>query len=266
MRNLFQFISKNHVLLLFIVLELVAFLMIVQNNSFQRTAFLNSTNGLTSNIFRTITTWQDYWSLKSTNHQLTLENATLKMLISMSGTNDSISSILPNRYISAMVINNSVAKRNNYLTLDKGRKHGVRKGMGVVTSNGVVGIVKEVSHHFCSVLSVLHAKAKTSVVLQKSNYFGSLEWQGHHYKKGVVKDIPSHVELSIGDTITSSGYSSIYPANIPVGTIHKIHTKPNQNFHLIDIKFIEDYKQLKYVYITQGMLHEEQKNLEEDNE
>ena len=98
--------------------------MIVQNNSFQRTAFLNSTNGLTANIFRTITTWQDYWSLKSTNHQLTLENATLKMLISKSGTNDSISSILPNRYISAMVINNSVAKRNNYLTLDKGRKHG----------------------------------------------------------------------------------------------------------------------------------------------
>ena len=130
MRNLFQFISKNHVLLLFIVLELLAFLMIVQNNSFQRTAFLNSTNGLTSNIFRTITTWQDYWSLKSTNHQLTLENATLKMLISMSGTNDSISSILPNRYISAMVINNSVAKRNNYLTLDKGESTVYEKGWG----------------------------------------------------------------------------------------------------------------------------------------
>lgn len=266
MRNLLQFISKNHVLLLFILLELCAFLMIVQNNHFQRAAFINSTNGITANTFQTLNNWQNYFSLKSANEQLALENAKLQTLLSHKGANDTIASILPKQYIPAMVINNSVAKRNNYLTLDKGKSHGVKKGMGVVTSNGVIGIVKEVSEHFSSVLSVLHGKSKTSVVLQHSNYFGSLEWKGANYQNAVVNDIPSHVELNIGDTIISSGYSSIYPANIPIGTISKINTKPHKNFHQIDIQFLEDFKQLKYVYITQGVLNKEMQQLQSNNE
>lgn len=266
MRNLLQFISKNHVLLLFILLEMCAFLMIVQNNHFQRAAFINSTNGLTANTFQTLSNWENYFSLKTANEQLALENAKLQTLLSYKGINDTIASVLPKRYIPAMIINNSIAKRNNYLTLDKGTKHGVEKGMGVVTPNGVVGIIKEVSEHFSSVLSVLHGKSKTSVVLQHSHYFGSLEWKGGNYQNAIVNDIPSHVELNIGDTIISSGYSSIYPADIPIGTISRINTKKNKNFHLIDIQFLEDFKQLKYVYITEGVLSSEVKELENNNE
>lgn len=266
MRNLLQFISKNHVLLLFILLELCAFLMIVQNNHFQRAAFINSTNGVTANTFQTLSNWKNYFSLKSANEQLALENAKLQTLLSYKGANDTIASVLPKQYIPAMVINNSVAKRNNYLTLDKGAKHGVEKGMGVVTPSGVVGIIKEVSEHFSSVLSVLHGKSKTSVVLQHSHYFGSLEWKGGNYQNAVVNDIPSHVELNIGDTIISSGYSSIYPADIPIGTISRINTKPHKNFHQIDIQFLEDFKQLKYVYITEGVLSNEVQELENNNE
>lgn len=266
MRNLLEFISKNHVLLLFILLELCAFLMIVQNNHFQRAAFINSTNGITGKTFQTLNNWQNYFSLKSANEQLALENAKLQTLLSHKGSNDTIASILPKQYIPAMVINNSVAKRNNYLTLDKGKSHGVKKGMGVITSNGLIGIVKEVSEHFSSVLSVLHGKSKTSVVLQYSNYFGSLEWKGTNYQNAVVNDIPSHVDLNIGDTIISSGYSSIYPANIPIGTISEINTKPHKNFHQINIQFLEDFKQLKYVYITQGLLNKEMQQLQINNE
>ena len=266
MRNLLQFISKNHVLLLFILLELCAFLMIVQNNHFQRAAFINSTNGVTANTFQTLSNWKNYFSLKSANEQLALENAKLQTLLSQKGVNDTIASILPKRYIPAMIINNSIAKRNNYLTLDKGAKHGVKKGMGVVTPNGVIGIIKEVSEHFSSVLSVLHAKSKTSVMLLHSHYFGSLEWKGGNYQSAVVNDIPSHVELKIGDTIISSGYSSIYPSDILIGTISKINTKPHKNFHQIDIQFLEDFKQLKYVSITQGALSNEIQRLEKNND
>ena len=266
MRNLLQFISKNHVLLLFILLEMCAFLMIVQNNHFQRAAFINSTNGLTANTFQTLSNWENYFSLKTANEQLALENAKLQTLLSYKGVNDTIASVLPKRYIPAMIINNSIAKRNTSLTLDQGTKHGVQKGRGVVTPNGVVGIIKEVSEHFSSVLSVLHGKSKTSVVLQHSHYFGSLEWKGGNYQNAIVNDIPSHVELNIGDTIISSGYSSIYPADIPIGTISRIYTKKNKNFHLIDIQFLEDFKQLKYVYITEGVLSSEVKELENNNE
>ena len=197
---------------------------------------------------------------------MALENAKLHTLLSYKGINDTIASVLPKKYIPAMVINNSIAKRNNYLTLDKGTKHGVEKGMGVVTSSGVVGIIKDVSEHFSSVLSILHGKSKTSVVLQHSHYFGSLEWNGGNYQNAVVNDIPSHVQLNIGDTIISSGYSSIYPADIPIGTISRINTKSNKNFHQIDIQFLEDFKQLKYVYITEGALSIEVQELENNNE
>ena len=266
MRNLLQFISKNHVLLLFILLELCAFLMIVQNNHFQRAAFINSTNAVTANTFQTLSNWKNYFSLKSANEQLALENAKLQTLLTYKEVNDTIASVLPKQYISAMVINNSVAKRNNYLTLDKGTKHGVEKGMGVVTQNGVVGIIKEVSEHFSSVLSVLHGKSKTSVVLKHSHYFGSLEWEGVNYQNAIVNDIPSHVELNIGDTIISSGYSSIYPANIPIGRISRINTKPHKNFHQIEIQFLEDFKKLKYVYIIEVILSNEVHELENNNE
>ena len=266
MRNLLQFISKNHVLLLFILLELCAFLMIVQNNHFQRAAFINSTNAVTANTFQTLSNWKNYFSLKSANEQLALENAKLQTLLTYKEVNDTIASVLPKQYISAMVINNSVAKRNNYLTLDKGTKHGVEKGMGVVTQNGVVGIIKEVSEHFSSVLSVLHGKSKTSVVLKHSHYFGSLEWEGVNYQNAIVNDIPPHVELNIGDTIISSGYSSIYPANIPIGRISRINTKPHKNFHQIEIQFLEDFKKLKYVYIIEVILSNEVHELENNNE
>ena len=126
MRNLLQFISKNHVLLLFIILELCAFLMIVQNNNFQRAAFINSTNGLTANTFQTFSNWKNYFSLKSANEQLALENAKLQTLLSYIEVSDTIASVLP-KYIPAMVINNSIAKRNNYLTIDKGTNMELKK-------------------------------------------------------------------------------------------------------------------------------------------
>lgn len=266
MRNLLQFISKRHVLLLFILLEFFSFLLIVQNNHFRRAAFINSTNGVTANAFSTVYHWQDYFSLKSANQELANENANLKSLLSQQNSNDSIASNYPHDYLPAVVINNSVAKRNNYLTLDKGSAHGVKKGMGVITTHGVIGIVKETSKHFSSVLSVLHSKSKVSVVLQKNHYFGSLEWKGYDYQKAIVKDIPSHVDLAIGDTVLTSGYSTIFPTQIPVGVISAVNTKPSKNFHDLELTFLEDFKQLKYVYITQSALNTEQNILETDNE
>ena len=127
MGNLLKFISKNHVLLLFILLEMCAFLMIIQNNHFQRAALINSTNGVTANTYQILSNWKNYFSLKSTNEQLALENAKLHTLLSYKGINDTIASVLPKKYIPAMVINNSIAKRNNYLTIDKGTNMELKK-------------------------------------------------------------------------------------------------------------------------------------------
>ncbi len=261
MRNLIELINKHNHFILFVLLELVAFSLVIQNNNFQKAAFINSTNGITSNGFKAISQLKYYLSLKRTNDLLLEENATLKSLLSYQNT-DTISSSKPYQFISAKVINNSVAKANNYLTIDKGRVDGVKKGMGVVTKNGVIGIVKDISNQYSSVISVLHSKSKVSIVLKKNNHFGSLQWDGKNYKKAKILDIPSHVGIRTGDTITTSGFSNIFPANIALGTISNINTQEDDKFHNVKMIFLQDFKQLKFVSICRFLNIEEVDSLD----
>ena len=252
MRNLIELINKHNHFILFFLLELIAFSLVIQNNNFQRAAFINSTNGITANGYKAISQLKYYLSLKTTNDLLLIENASLKSLLTYQ-KNDSISSAMPFHFIAARVVNLSVARANNYITLDKGKADGVRKGMGVVTQKGVIGIVKEVSTHFSSIISVLHSKSKVSIVVHKNNHFGSLQWDGKNYKRAKILDIPSHVDVEIGDTIITSGFSNIFPANIALGTISKINTQDDDKFHDIKMVFLEDFKELKFVTICHSI-------------
>jgi len=248
MRNLIELINKHNHVILFILLEISAIGLILQNNQFQRAAFINSTNGITAYWFFTISQIDDYFSLKRTNQLLLEENAKLKSLISHQ-RKDSISSTNPHNFIPARIINKSVARANNYLTLDKGYIDGVRKGMGVISNKGVIGIVKETSDHFSSVLSILHSQSKVSIVIKKNNHFGSLQWDGKNYKSAKINDIPSHVKLTKGDTIITSGFSYVYPSNTILGVISEVNTNEYDNFHDLKMTFIEDMKEVKYVNV-----------------
>ena len=261
MRNLLEFINKHNHLLLFIFLESCALFLIFQNSQFHKSAFLNSTNSVTANSFTVISYIREYFSLKEINNLLLIENAKLKSLISYQNT-DTISSSDPFQYISATIINNSVAKANNYLTLDKGKIDGVKKGMGVISERGVIGIVKETSERYSTVLSILHSQSKLSVAIKKNNHFGSLQWDGISYKKARIYDVPSHVKLKIGDTIITSGFSHIFPSKIDLGIISKIDTENDDKFHNIRMTFIEDLKQLRYVNICESINKNEKINLE----
>lgn len=263
MRNLLELINKHNHLVFFILLEVFALSLIIQNSNFHRAAFINSTNGVTANSFAAISNMKEYLSLKKTNEMLLLENAKLKSLISYQ-TNDSLSSSDPHQFITATVINNSVTKANNYLTLDKGEIDGVKKGMGVVTENGVIGIIKATSHRFSTVLSILHSQSKVSVVIKKNNHFGSLQWDGKNYKKARINDIPSHVDLAIGDTIITSGFSFIFPSKTKLGIISEIDTEVDDKFHQIKMTFIENLKQIKYVTICKSLNKDEKIKLEND--
>jgi len=262
MRNLIELLNKYNHQILFILLEVFAFFLIIQNNSFQKAAFINSTNGVTASSFLAISNVKSYFSLRSTNELLLMENAKLKSLISYQ-KKDSITSTTPNHFISATIINNSVARANNYITIDKGSIDGIKKGMGVVSNKGVIGIVKETSKHFSSILSILHSKSKVSVVIQKNNHFGSLQWDGKSYRKAKIYDIPAHVEVEIGDTITTSGFSYIFPSNTVVGIISDINTKEADKFHDLRMSFLEDLKEVKYVNVCQPLQKQEKETLEE---
>ena len=160
------------------------------------------------------------------------------------------------KYISAKVISNSVQKRNNYFMVDKGRAEGVKKEMGVITSDGIVGIITDVSDHFSSGISILHKDSRISGRIKKNQHLVNVSWNGVNYRIGKLEDIPTHVELQPGDTIITSGNSHIFPEGILIGTVDKVYDT-QQLFKSADIRFSVDYNRLYFVYIIESMEREE---------
>ena len=252
-------------------MEVFCSYLIIQNNNFQRASFINSTNKVAANIQTVVNQITEYINLKTANEALTRENAGLRSFVPDVFYIDSVQqkiaddSIYHQQYsfMPAKVINNTTNRRNNYLTLNRGSIQGVKQEMGVISSHGVVGIVKDVSEHFCSVISILHKDTRISTKMKKSNYIGSLVWDGYHAGYAKLKDIPKHVKLAKGDTLVTSSYSAIFPEGIMIGVIDEFEPKAGDNFYSIDVKLSTDFDNLSYVYLITNILKEEQRKLEE---
>ncbi len=147
-------------------------------------------------------------------------------------------------FISAKVINNSVNKQYNYITLNKGRKDGIKPDQGIVNSDGVVGIITNVSESFSVGFSVLNKRWGVSAKHKKSGTFGPISWDGHDYQYANLKGIPFHVELAIGDTIVTSSYSSVFPEGVFIGTVSEFEEPSGENYYNIIIKLAVNFKAL----------------------
>ncbi len=270
MRNLFLFLSRQYFFFMFIAFEAIALIMLVNNNVYQRSVFVSSANNMAGNLYTFSSDLTDYFNLKTINKQLADENAILYSL----SKNSFIKTIQQNfiyedtnyrlqyRYIDAKVINNTVTKRNNYIMLNKGYKQGVAKDMAVVSPEGIVGTVKEVSENFATVLSVLHSESKVSAKIKRLGYIGTLSWAGSDYRTGLLKDIPFHIQVKPGDTIITSGYSYTFPEGVMIGRVKSVNSNPGENFFTINISFSADYNKLGYVFIINNLMQKEQMNLE----
>ncbi|MCK5857308.1 MAG: rod shape-determining protein MreC [Bacteroidales bacterium] len=269
MKALLLFIWKHSFFFMFLVLEGLAAFFIVSNNSYQRTSFINASNGFTSSILSASNSFTHYIGLTETTERLAHENARLRQLLPASQIRkiddgfviDSSNVNQHYRFQAAEIISNSFQKRNNYLILNKGILAKVKPSMGVVSAEGIVGIVKDVSKNFCTVISVLHSKSAIDVKIQRNGYTGTLKWDGKDYNYAKVMNIPSHVHLELGDTITTSGNSSIFPNNITVGTIDKFDLKKGASFYDIQLGFSANYNKVRFVYIVDNTLKEELQEL-----
>ncbi len=267
MRNLIQFIWRQHFTLLFLGLQFVSLFLLIQNNSFQRANFLGFANEVTGGAFELVAETKDYLSLKEVNENLAEELARLKSNEKQSFfgltpwhriVDDSLFGV-QYQYTKARVVNSSVSQRNNYLTLNQGSVNGIAPEMGVVSNEGVVGIVKNVSEHYTSVISVLHSRTQISAKLKKSDYFGVLKWNGKDAKIVQLSDIPSHVDISAGDTIVTRGAGGIFPPNVLIGVIQDFKPIEGTDFYSINVWLATDFKKVSYVFaITNSMLMEQQ--------
>ena len=152
----------------------------------------------------------------------------------------------------AIVYKNSYSLKNNYITLNKGLKDGINEDYGVVTSKGIVGVIDKTSSKYCRVLSILNSNSKINVKLKKTNHFGTLSWDSKSAGIVQLNDIQDLVKLTIGDSVTTSGFSSIFPANIPVGSIKSYRLNDTEDLYIIDIKLFNDMTNLEHVYIVKN--------------
>lgn len=265
-----QFILKRKALITFIILEIISCYLILQNNNFEETQFLHSANSFTAGVHNKYNNVVKYLSLDTVNKQLMLENELLKNQLSeleglkSSGVEpDSNSVIRKFDFLMAEVINSSISKSNNYLTINIGENHGVQPDMGVIAPSGVVGVVRTVSSNYSTVLTLLNTKIGLSAMLKKSDTYGVVSWDRKSYRRSKLQEIPSHVNISIGDTVVSSGFSTYFPKNLNVGFISDLNTEDFDNFREITLNLAVDFKSLKYVYVVKNNSAEEIRNLEE---
>jgi rod shape-determining protein MreC len=260
MRGLLRYLIKNYAFLLFIFLEVVSLLFVFNFNKYQRVQYLNSSNQITASVYNSFHSVVEYFSLTKVNQSLAEENARLKSFNKLSSEilSDSISTSFIQkkpgyRYISALVINNSVNKTLNYITLNKGRKDGVKPDMGIVSPQGIVGVVVTVSENYAMGFSVLNKRWGASAKLKKSGYFGPVEWSGGDYQIAKLMEIPFHVELAVGDTIVTSSYSAVFPEGILIGTVHSFEQPKGESFYQIKIKLATDFKSIHYVEVVDNL-------------
>jgi rod shape-determining protein MreC len=271
MQPLFRFFLKYYNTFLFFFLEVIAFILIVNTNYYQQSVFFTTSNSVSGSIYKAYSNITEYLSLKTVNKILAEENAQLlnKQKTSYIKTDNKIFIINDTlyqqqySYVSAKVISNSINRVNNYLTLNKGIRHGIKKNMGVITSKGIVGIVKDVSENFCTVYSMLHSKSKISAKLKKGNNVGTILWNGNDYKVVTMKDVPTHVKVSIGDTVISSGYSLMFPEGIAIGSVYSYDINKGKDFYEIKVKLFNDFNNISYVYIVKNLMKEELNELEQ---
>ena len=265
MYNLIQFVKKYHFILLFLLIEGFSIFLLASNNQYQGNKINAFSQKYIGSLHEALANISNFLKLKQTNIFLAEENAKLYSLLKkqISFHEDSLIFEPPLfKYHSARVVNNSVHKRNNYFTLNKGERHGIKEGMGVITANGVVGIVHSVSDKFSLIISVLHQKSSISVRLKNEMFLGRMLWSGFSYRETLVEDIPNHANINIGDTIISSGNSAIFPIGITIGEVISFQKIPGDNFYKIKIRFFEDLNRLHYVYVTESIIKEEKESLE----
>lgn len=269
MRNLIAFLIKNSSWFVFILLEIVCFYFVFQYNSYQRSVYLNSSNEIVGRVYAVSGNILSYFGLREVNQDLLVKNAELQnqilnlnvyihkletdTLVTHAILQDSLQlSNNPYQYIICRVINNSISHAENYITINKGTKDGIAQEMGVISQQGIVGIVRAVSTNYAVIQPVINPKTILSCKVKDSNIPGSLVWTGEDYRYVNLEGFPRFEKFEKGDTIITSGYSGIFPEGIIIGQIEDSKGQSDDNFLTLKVKLSTDFSSLKDVLVIKN--------------
>ncbi len=278
MRELVNFFIRHGKWLVFIFYVVVSCVLLFRGSPYQHHVILTSANSVVSAIYGFTNNVTSYFALRDINEDLNRRNADLQLEVialreqlqgvrEAAGVDTSMLAVDTLKHFElkiAHVINNSVARPHNYLTINKGSLDGIKPEMGVVDQNGVVGVVNVVGPHTSRVISLLNPYFRLSCKVKGSDGFGSLVWDGINSDEALLEELPRHTVFTAGDTVITSGYSAVFPAGIPVGIVMPDKTAHNENFFTLRIKLLADFSTLSAVQVVVNNMKDELRKVETD--
>lgn len=273
MRKLILFLVRYFTVILFLLLQGLAFFLIYRSQPYQHSTLYGLHAAWSGRIFETQDNISNYFKLGRINQNLADENAALRTAnkaayFSLYSQKDTVKDTVYRQqyaYVEAQVVGSSHTKLNNYITINRGKVHGIAPDMGVLSSHGVIGVVKDVSAHYATVIPIIHSKSLLSVDFKKNAFFGTLSWDGKNYRTAQLSDIPREAQFTIGDTIVSSPRSLAFPPGIFVGTVEAFEQNPEDLSYVVSVRLAQNFAALDYVYVINNMMRLERQQLEAQN-
>ncbi len=275
MKELIEFIRRYSKWLVFIMYVVLSSLLLFNSDPYRHHLWLTSASGVSATIYDIGHNITSYFNLRDANDDLNRRNALLEAevvnlreqlsslkLANFADTMPTPEGVQHFNFIVANVINNSVHHPHNYITLDKGRADGMSVELGVINHSGVVGAISVVGEHYSQVISLLNPNFRLSCKIKNSDNFGSLVWDGKDPSIVLLEELPRHTVFNTGDTVVTSGYSAVFPAGLPVGTIVDDTENHKENFFTLRVRLFADFSQLSNVQVVVNNLRNEIQTIE----
>ena len=271
MRNVFLFLKRYSVLIIFLVLQGLALSMLFSYNRFHQTTYGMFSNEVAGKLNKRVNKVESFFTLGEQNQALRKQNAALLsylpsgsvspdtsfLVVSDTVTVDSLKSYRQYQYFDAKIISNSVFLQQNYIVLHRGSVQGIVPNMAVVGTDGLIGTVISVSENMAIVMSLLHRQSKVIAVLKKGSGLGEVTWDGKDPRFLVLSKVPKTNVVKKGDTVVSSPYSDKFPPGIPIGYVEKIDQDQETNTYKLKIRTAVDFYAVQHAYIVKNLLQEE---------
>ncbi len=260
MQRFFDLLFKYRVFLLFFGLEITSFYFIFKFNSYQSSYFFSTSSYYIAQTIQVNQSIEEYFNLKKINKNLSSENAYLRSLLAIKQAKvqadyqikDSIRA-KSFEFMTAKLVNNSTSRSNNYITINKGKLDGVKPGMGLISTQGVVGKIRNVSDHYSVAYSLLHTMVLVSSKIKKQNAFCTTQWDGFLPSQANLLYLPRHIKVKVGDSVVTTGFNTIYPEGVMIGRVKSIDIKPDETFYKIKLTLSSDFSALSYVYVVKNL-------------
>ena len=270
MRALIDLIIQKSHWFVFILLEVISLAFLFSHNGYQKSVYFTTANDVVGTTYNVISSITSYLHLKEENQALEAKNQYLrKKLLEMEQqmAQDSVKRMpaLPMKYelVSAQVVNMTLHKANNLITINKGEADGIRPEMGVVCSQGVVGIVYMTSRHYSIVIPLLNTNSKVSCRLRNSEYFGSLIWERGYANIAYITSIPRHAPVKVKEIVETNGYSDVFPAGLPIGQVVRIGDSSDGMSYMLKVRLFTNFTTLREVSVITNYTSAERHMLEE---